>query len=297
MGPLPEPKAAARPSPGPPAPTRPTSSRARQNSLQSGSEAAKMKPQIPAAHKVNGIAHNTPEPSQQSTMQRPVNEPKPLKETAVMVKVEPPPKDAERPEVSAIPVPVVVASKRENKAEELDQISDSALAAPQTLGTVLTKSGRASKPSTPAQPTFQEAARSRPSRNTEPSGNAKKLQQKKGSSIMQTLLDPMTGENGIKPRPSEDDEGEADADEPTYCYCNSVSYGEMVACDSDDCAREWFHLACVGLKVAPGSKSKLSVECEVTTSERHGTNTFIAKWYCEDCKERLKMGGKKVGNR
>jgi hypothetical protein len=30
----------------------------------------------------------------------------------------------------------------------------------------------------------------------------------------------------------------------------------MVACDSDDCAREWFHLACVGLIVAPSSKSK-----------------------------------------
>jgi hypothetical protein len=28
-------------------------------------------------------------------------------------------------------------------------------------------------------------------------------------------------------------------DEHTYCYCNGVSYGEMVACDRENCAREW----------------------------------------------------------
>lgn len=40
-------------------------------------------------------------------------------------------------------------------------------------------------------------------------------------------------------------------DEPTYCYCNQVSYGEMVACDGEDCEREWFHLACVNLSAPP----------------------------------------------
>ena len=30
----------------------------------------------------------------------------------------------------------------------------------------------------------------------------------------------------------------------------------MVACDADECEREWFHLACVGLKVAPAEKSR-----------------------------------------
>jgi hypothetical protein len=29
-------------------------------------------------------------------------------------------------------------------------------------------------------------------------------------------------------------------DEHTYCYCNGVSYGEMVACDRQNCAREWY---------------------------------------------------------
>ena len=29
-------------------------------------------------------------------------------------------------------------------------------------------------------------------------------------------------------------------DEHTYCYCNGVSYGEMVACDRVNCEREWY---------------------------------------------------------
>jgi hypothetical protein len=51
-----------------------------------------------------------------------------------------------------------------------------------------------------------------------------------------------------------------DPNEPVYCYCRKVSFGEMVACDSDDCQNEWFHFACVGLKEAPKGK-----------------------WYCQDC--------------
>ncbi|KAK4213218.1 putative undecaprenyl diphosphate synthase-domain-containing protein [Rhypophila decipiens] len=66
---------------------------------------------------------------------------------------------------------------------------------------------------------------------------------------------------------TEDDDDDADMDEQRYCFCNGVSYGEMVACDGDGCPREWFHLECVGLKVAPKGN---------------------AKWYCEDCKKRLR---------
>jgi hypothetical protein len=66
--------------------------------------------------------------------------------------------------------------------------------------------------------------------------------------------------------PNGDDEGDEEGDEPRYCYCNEVSYGEMVACDNENCARQWFHLRCVGLREAP------------TT----------AKWYCDECKATLK---------
>ncbi|GMJ01844.1 INHIBITOR OF GROWTH 1, ARABIDOPSIS THALIANA INHIBITOR OF GROWTH 1 [Hibiscus trionum] len=51
-----------------------------------------------------------------------------------------------------------------------------------------------------------------------------------------------------------------DPNEPTYCLCNQVSYGEMVACDNPDCKIEWFHFGCVDLKEQPKGK-----------------------WYCPDC--------------
>ncbi|KAI7907640.1 uncharacterized protein BX663DRAFT_491540 [Cokeromyces recurvatus] len=58
-----------------------------------------------------------------------------------------------------------------------------------------------------------------------------------------------------------------DPNEPLYCYCQQVSYGEMVACDNTDCEIEWFHLACVDLKTVPKGK-----------------------WYCNNCI--LKMKGR-----
>ncbi|KAK4857231.1 hypothetical protein QYF36_025933 [Acer negundo] len=51
-----------------------------------------------------------------------------------------------------------------------------------------------------------------------------------------------------------------DPNEPTYCLCNQVSYGEMVACDNQECKIEWFHFGCVGLKEQPKGK-----------------------WYCPEC--------------
>ncbi|RFU78548.1 ankyrin repeat [Trichoderma arundinaceum] len=78
-----------------------------------------------------------------------------------------------------------------------------------------------------------------------------------------------TGASGSKDRSDaggmmrENDEN----DERRYCYCNNVSYGEMIACDADDCPREWFHLKCAGLDVPLRSS---------------------VKWYCKDCRARGK---------
>lgn len=41
--------------------------------------------------------------------------------------------------------------------------------------------------------------------------------------------------------------GEEDRDETLYCFCQRVSYGEMIGCDSENCRYEWFHLDCVGV--------------------------------------------------
>ncbi|KAL6793562.1 hypothetical protein GGI42DRAFT_333965 [Trichoderma sp. SZMC 28013] len=290
LGVLPETKVpTSRPSPAPaPAPTpapRPTTSRARQNSIQSNSEASKARPPSSAAKKTNGNIPSTPEITLAANWSRSGHDSEPSKEPAVTVKTEPSPKEPEQVEDKPAPTPIPPAitttssSRRNSRVDEADRKSEPTQSTPQSTGMVTTKSGRASKPSTPALPSFQDAAAARPraTRNAEPTGNGKKTQQKKGVAGAQALAQ-LVDEDGNSSMQGDDgdEDADVDADEATYCYCNSISYGAMVACDSDDCAREWFHLACVGLKVAPSSKTK---------------------WYCPDCKERLKMGSKKNGSR
>jgi len=65
------------------------------------------------------------------------------------------------------------------------------------------------------------------------------------------------------------DEEYVDPNEPRYCLCGDVSWGTMIACDSDDCEKEWFHLTCVGLDELPPRRTK---------------------WYCPDCRKKLKVG-------
>lgn len=54
-----------------------------------------------------------------------------------------------------------------------------------------------------------------------------------------------------------------DPNEPKYCYCNRGSYGEMIACDNEQCPREWFHLGCTELREPPEEEEK---------------------WYCKECR-------------
>ncbi|GAA5939848.1 uncharacterized protein JCM15063_004322 [Sporobolomyces koalae] len=56
-------------------------------------------------------------------------------------------------------------------------------------------------------------------------------------------------------------EGDDDADKTLYCFCQRVSFGEMIACDAPDCEHEWFHLPCVGLKSIPDGR-----------------------WFCDECR-------------
>jgi len=38
-------------------------------------------------------------------------------------------------------------------------------------------------------------------------------------------------------------DGDGDGDDRTYCFCDGVSYGEMIACDDAQCEREWVRLS------------------------------------------------------
>lgn len=39
--------------------------------------------------------------------------------------------------------------------------------------------------------------------------------------------------------------------EPVYCICKRVAFGEMIACDNEDCPIEWYHYSCVSLTRKP----------------------------------------------
>ena len=39
--------------------------------------------------------------------------------------------------------------------------------------------------------------------------------------------------------PTDAGDGDGDGDDRTYCFCDGVSYGEMIACDDEACEREW----------------------------------------------------------
>ncbi|EKD17750.1 uncharacterized protein L3040_008064 [Drepanopeziza brunnea f. sp. 'multigermtubi'] len=248
---------------GTPPPTngRPTAARGRQNSTQSLVE---KRPQSPASSKPNGTS--TPDLAAAATVTgRSIPEVKAtMKETANNSKEQL--VEEVQPEEAGGVGGAVVGNRRDSTAKvEPETNLDNLL-----LQNTTTKSGRASKPSTPAILQFPDPNRSRSSRATESSNVSNKRSHKKGAGqaaqLAQQVMQNGDEENVPEPMEEDDDEAVGD-DEPRYCYCDGVSYGEMVGCDSDTCQREWFHLECVGLKVAPVGK---------------------AKWYCDDCKEKMK---------
>ena len=42
-----------------------------------------------------------------------------------------------------------------------------------------------------------------------------------------------------------------DPHEPVYCFCRQIAFGNMVACDNEECSIEWFHCSCVNLTKMP----------------------------------------------
>ncbi|KAJ4324339.1 hypothetical protein N0V94_001399 [Neodidymelliopsis sp. IMI 364377] len=173
------------------------------------------------------------------------------------------------------------------------------------------RAARASKPGTPVAGSFPEVpmARSRSTRNANngnsnsngssennstTTGTVSKRGNKKSVPPTTSAVDspalkptptaksnpPSSAASSVAPEQEyqdvETDEGD---DEPRYCYCNEVSYGQMVACDNDACPREWFHLPCVQLEKAPVGRTK---------------------WFCSDeCQEqhaKSKAKGKRPGS-
>jgi hypothetical protein len=171
------------------------------------------------------------------------------------------PEDANKDDAEMVGA-IVVGNRKESTMKWEDTETNGDAMQGIQITTVTTKSGRASKPSTPAIPQFPEPVRSRSSRNALEAASSNKRSHKKGAgAAAQQLLAQQNSEidDGGSSMQGDDEDGELadeDADEPRYCYCNEVSYGEMVGCDAENCEREWFHLQCVGLKVAPKGNGK-----------------------------------------
>ena len=128
---------------------------------------------------------------------------------------------------------------------------------PPSISIATRGAGKHSKTSTPTNASFTSEAM-RPSRSTQP---PVKRSHKKGAGIAAQMAAAAAAaaamEDETSSLPPEEDE-EVGEGELRYCYCNDVSYGEMVGCDGDSCPMEWFHLKCVGLQKAPSKNCKSS---------------------------------------
>jgi inhibitor of growth protein 3 len=70
-------------------------------------------------------------------------------------------------------------------------------------------------------------------------------------------------------------------DERRYCFCNEMSYGDMIACDNPTCRREWFHYPCVGIVTPPKGKwfcaectqlQQQQLQSQIPTTKRASTS-------------------------
>lgn len=77
--------------------------------------------------------------------------------------------------------------------------------------------------------------------------------------------DGLDGDGADEPAEGDEDDQAADGEDTrTYCYCDRVSFGDMIGCDGETCEREWFHLACLGMETPPRGE-----------------------WFCDECAAKM----------
>ncbi|KAL4945392.1 hypothetical protein BDV06DRAFT_36038 [Aspergillus oleicola] len=246
------PRSGASPGPGS---SRPQSSRTQQGAAQAN---ARQRPPSSASNRVPSSGKTT-EPK------APPKETPSRTDLATLISMQYDPEKLESKPTA--PPSNLRGEDPDNKPNESIEPTETPASIPPTTTTSTGGKGRTSKTATPvlapAEPVIQQ--RTRPTRNTEP---APKRSHKKNGSTAPAVPPPppppvvSDPEESLHEGDDEDEEGE-----PRYCYCNEISFGEMVACDNDACPREWFHLSCVGLTKPPGRN---------------------VKWYCNECKENMR---------
>ena len=262
------PRSAASPGPGA---VRPQSSRTQQNSGQGNNGR-----QRPSSSASNRVANNSMFPLVASKAiltgicaDKTTEAKATIKETASKSEATPTSnpdiqRELEEATVDVSKVPPPISTKREDTDGKPAQSIEPGETPVPPVSNPPPK-GRSSKTATPTLATFSEPAqRVRPTRSTDPA--PAKRSHKKNNSI--PVVQPRAvseEEESLHEGDDEDEDGE-----PRYCYCNEISFGEMVACDNDACPREWFHLSCVGLTKPPGKNGKflsvwLTIEIHVLT--------------------------------
>jgi hypothetical protein len=267
---------------------RPLSARARKNSI------ANSVASVSAQDAANGRRPSSSHSVQQAASSNAIAE---LEHAAGIVRDNTSVHGASTPQdiLEAAPPFEPLVMKQEEHTHQEPESMDLDVPVPASLAA---RTGRTSKTATPVVGAFPEVpmARSRSTRNANNSnsnassennstttgsvakrGNKKNAQTVSNTTLASPAVKPVPNAKSNPPSSAassialdqENDypevESEEDGDEPRYCYCNEVSYGNMVACDNDDCPREWFHLACVNLEKAPVGRTK---------------------WFCSDeCKE------------
>ena len=133
---------------------------------------------------------------------------------------------------------------------------------PPSISTSTRNNGKASKTGTPVVSSFPDNPRPRSGRNSTTTLNPADLPPKRSHKKKEPAQQRQRSGTKSSQKAKDEDEGslqdddDDDEEEPRYCYCNGISYGEMVACDMEGCKKEWFHLACVGLSRPPTAKCK-----------------------------------------
>lgn len=118
-----------------------------------------------------------------------------------------------------------------------------------------------SKTATPINASFAEQHRTRGPRASEV---PLKRSHKKGAGLAAQIAAAAAAQDGEDSSMQGEEDDEDNPGSERYCYCDEVSYGEMVACDGENCEREWFHLSCVGLSRAPAKNGKSPLHLENT---------------------------------
>jgi inhibitor of growth protein 3 len=91
-------------------------------------------------------------------------------------------------------------------------------------------------------------------KNSPSSTNDSELSEAESGSVDEddeAITPPPMGRDADGDQDMADVDDEEGGDDKKYCICQSVSYGDMVACDNEQCPYEWFHWTCVGLKSEP----------------------------------------------